>query len=232
MVTNLSKVIVLPRMSKADKEDFICPCPICMEKLEEEQIIYSQIEEIKKMVEELLESTALSTNDFQIDISYPSVSTEKNIKTYITDSKKTNKFTLSHKSFQSAAAAMRDILMFTFKFNNKYRHPYICSLQDISFTVLKDIQNSSAVRSNSIDTDAVVLYYQQVLGTIHECLYTLYKIKGEGFIDEEVIQKLITKTVKAKSSLASLCKKTFISALQSPEFSPTKPVDEFIQPLN
>jgi hypothetical protein len=232
MVSNLSKVIVLPKMSKKDRSAFLCPCPICMEKIEEEQLLYSQVEEVKKMVEELLESTALSTNDFQIDISYPSVGTEQFIKTYVSDSREYSKYFKNSKELLSVANNLRSILQLTFKFNANFRHPLVCALQDRAYITLKETNNMVMPKGDSPYKDLKLGQYQQLLQNISECAHILQKIKADDFLDNEVLLINMVKINKAKKIIALICKKSFIFALQNPDFSPTISVDDYQQVVN
>ncbi|MDQ3239220.1 MAG: hypothetical protein M3P33_01725 [bacterium] len=228
MLKNKDQVIVLPKMSKKDKGDFLCPCPVCSNKYKSEQNTFIQVEEVKKMVHELLDTTSLSMGDFHIDITYPNVGTEKFIKEFIRIQKENIKVN-PHKNLSPVLVAMREMLEFTFKFNSLYRHPYICDLQETSFSILKEINPLISLKSQS---STKVWQLQQLLENLHNCVYVLGKIKRENFIDDEIIQKHILKTNKSKRIVSLLCKQTFLSALENPEFHPSIEIDEYPRSIN
>lgn len=226
MIRDPSKIIVLPKMSKKEKDAFMCPCLVCMQKIEEEHEIAGQIDEVKKIVEELLESTSLSTNDFQIDISYPSINTQENIRIYLKKSNATH--VKMNQNFRATRNFLKKILNLTFMFNKKYRHPLICKLQDTTFTALKQLDSVTQFNLTNV-SDSQIWQCQQLLQDLSVALNSLREVHNENFLLQEITDELTSQGSKAKKLIADICKKFFINALGNPDFVPYTSIDEFQQ---
>lgn len=214
MIINKNKVITIPKGLRDSDNSFICPCPVCVEKMYDEKNERAQIEQAKNIISNIFETSSLNVNDLQINVAYadeipmkPRHSTRSELK--------------------SAQSGIKMIASFTAQFNKKYRHPLICKLNQLAEDLQIDLDDYNTMVEYGDLIESRLWKFESIAKDIEELRIILLEIKAENFLEIERVQALIAKISEIGKENKAQLKKLFIKALKIPEFEPHCTAEDF-----
>lgn len=207
MTINKEKVISVPKEYR-DKEDiFLCPCPICAERIHIKKMENLQLDQAKHIIENIFETTALDGKEFQINVGY----IDANIETV--------KIKRSSE-LRNIRSIVKSTLSLTSQFNKKYRHPLICKLNAHALTIDSDMIQYDTMNHYGDIWENRLWKLVQISQKTNDIGKLIDIIISEDFFDNEKLNFLKSKIVIVNIENKQQLKKLFINALKTSEFEP------------
>ncbi len=210
MQVNKNKVITIPKKKNDSDLEFICPCTTCASKAMKQELQQVNILEIKKSIENILDSTVLHDADFRIDIH-----TDQHRSTMSEDLVKKGTPEIS-----KTLAAIKAIVLFTAQFNKSYRHPLLCELDENAKAMLYNITLYSASYNKQFISSIQLWDLQSILAGLHTITQILKDIQKEELVNDARIVGLIKKLDDAKRHTGRKLRSMFISGIETDKVVP------------
>jgi hypothetical protein len=207
MVINKDKVIILPREYRLNDGLYLCPCPVCTEKAQSDFAEKAQIAHAKSVIENIFETTALTSKDFQINVAYA-------------DTLPVPQKVKSNAEVRTTRAVIKTILRLTSLFNKKYRHPLMCKLNSEAMSINKDLDSYDAMVQYGDLVESRLWKFEEIAKKTEEIISILEDITQEAFLEPDKITSLSDKISHLTKSNKAQLRKLFITALKIPEFEP------------
>ncbi len=217
MVINKSKVISLPREYRDNEDLFVCPCPVCVERMYSDQAEKAQVEQAKNIIEEIFQNSALKVKDFQIQVAYA-------------DTIPTAPANKPRPETRASRAAIKAVLGLTTRFNKKYRHPLVCQLNALALDTQTDILHYEAMVEYGDLVENQLWKLEAIATQVTQIAEILSQIGTEAFLSPERVVALDKKIEVISRSNKIQLKKLFINALKIPEFEPHCTFEDFQLP--
>jgi len=212
MTINKNKVISLPNSVKKQGYEFICPCPVCIDKVHRDELKYINLQEVKNTIEDIIDSTVLYRKEFQIDLSYSADNFEQKFKDIdlierVPEMKKILYFT-------------NDLLLFCKQFNKNYRHPLVCELKENMRIVATQVGSYLQLYDGKPITNQRLWDFQSVVSTLNGISEILSDVQREEIFQSTKISTFL-KTIKDTRKQSGVKLKTmFVEGLYSDKVRP------------
>ncbi|MDQ3098838.1 MAG: hypothetical protein M3Q44_03770 [bacterium] len=219
MIINKEKVIIVPNEFRGRLDTFRCPCPVCVEKAHTDNTEKAQIVHAKNLIENIFESTALNTKDFQINVAYAdTIPVPQKIK--------------ANAELRSIRAGIKTTLAFTTLFNRKFRHPLTCKLNAQAESIQKDLNSYDAMVQYGDLVESRLWKFEEIAKKTEELIPTLDLISSEAFLESERITFIKSKISHITKENKLQLRKLFLNALKFPEFEPHCTYDDYHLPYS
>jgi hypothetical protein len=219
MQINKDKVIVLPKAVKQLGYEFTCPCPVCTDKAQRDELKNINLQEVKSTIEDIIDSTALYRKDFQIDISYSADNFESKI---------TNPEILDRvPEAEHLAKFTHTLLTFCRQFDSNYRHPLMCELRENMKVVASQIGIYIQNYDGKNIANQRLWDYQGVVSNLNGIAEILADIQREEIFQSGRIVTFLKKVKDTRKQSAQHLKMMFIQGLHSQEVQPHAVQNDF-----
>lgn len=212
MQVNKNKVITLPRAIQKGGYEFVCPCPVCTSKAQQNELKYINLQEVKSTIENILDSTSLYGKDFQIDISF---SEEGNLQ-MLKDAGKKSLFPELVKIINYSA----QIKQFTQQFNKQYRHPLVCELIDSNELLAVNIGGYIEEYQDKNISNERLWEFQKIITLQDSIIEILIEIGAEDIVESAKVESFIKKVRLARKEAGGHLREMFIAGLNSEDVIP------------